>query len=96
MAASSEADPQSLPPELPLSPGTAFDPQGYNDRAGRGFIVLDDPAMIPAPAATWLQPDEIVLGVEQNGQSQAFPISQMAYHHIANMSIGGEPYLVTY
>ena len=27
---------------------------------------------------------------------QAYPVNQMAYHHIANTSLAGEPFVVTY
>ena len=44
-----------------------------------------------------MQPDEIVLGVvHPSGAAHAFAASMMAYHHIANTTIAGEPYLVTY
>lgn len=53
--------------------------------------------MIPAAEATWLDDEEIVMGlVASNGETRAFPVRQMAYHHIANLTVGGEPYLVTY
>jgi hypothetical protein len=53
--------------------------------------------MIPAAEATWLDDGEIVMGlVAKNGETRAFPVRQMAYHHIANLTVGGEPYLVTY
>ncbi len=74
---------------------TNYDPAGFSQTGGR-FIVLDDPVMIAAAQATWLDSDELVLGVEQNGAAQAFPVFQMVYHHIANTTVGGEPYLVTY
>ncbi len=80
--------------DLPAAPTTAFDPAGL--RVGAGFVVLDDPGMVPAQEAWWLDDEDIVLGVHQNGEAQAFPIMQMAYHHIANTTVGGEPYLVTY
>lgn len=85
----------SMPNSPAESPTTVFDPAGRRGRGG-GFVVLDNPVMILAAQATWLEADQIVLGVEQNGEAQAFPIAQMAYHHIANTYIGGEPYLVTY
>ena len=34
--------------------------------------------------------------VAHNGETRAFPVRQMAYHHIANLSVAGVPYLVTY
>lgn len=74
-----------------------FDDDYLAGGPGRGFVVLDDPEMVMASEATWLLPDEIVLGVvHPSGAAQAFPIGQMAYHHIANTTIAGEPYLVTY
>ncbi|MBW8012082.1 MAG: DUF3179 domain-containing protein [Chloroflexi bacterium] len=93
-AISGETD-NSNSDSLDPAPTTAFDPAGRGGRGG-GFVVLDNPTMIAAAQATWLDADEIVLGVEQNDEAQAFPISQMAYHHIANTTVGGEPYLVTY
>ena len=74
---------------------TNYDPAGFSQTGGR-FIVLDDPVMIAAQQATWLASDELVLGVEQNGVAHAYPVFQMVYHHIANTTVGGEPYLVTY
>ena len=64
---------------------------------GTRFVPLDDPVMIPASEVTWLAPDSIVLGVvHPSGEVQAFAADMMAYHHIANTTIVGEPYLVTY
>ena len=75
---------------------TEFDPDGLSIGPGSGFVVLDNPAVIPGEQATWLTPDELILGVIVGEEARAYPISQMAYHHIANDQIGGEPYLVTY
>ncbi len=60
------------------------------------FIALDNPAYIAPSEATWLSPDDVVLGVVRGEEAVAFPVKQMAYHHIANTTIAGEPYLVTY
>ncbi|MCH7567433.1 MAG: DUF3179 domain-containing protein [Nitrospirae bacterium] len=78
------------------SPPTEFDPEGLSIGPGSSFVVLDDPAVIPGTQATWLDPEELILGVSVGGEARAYPISQMAYHHIANDQIDGEPYLVTY
>lgn len=75
---------------------TAYEEAGLSTSAGGRFVSLDDPVMIPANQATWLQPDDIVIGVVQNDDARAYPIKQAAYHHIINDTIGGEPYLVTY
>lgn len=74
----------------------AFDAAGLLAGPGAGFIVLDNPEVVSAAKATWLSADELVLGVAWNGEARAYPISQMAYHHIANDEIGGKPFLVTY
>ena len=90
------SQPTPTPNDIEPAPTTVYNPAGLNLGAGSGFISLDNPMMVSADQANWLKPDEIVMGVEQNGEAHAFPISQMAYHHIANTVIGGEPYLVTY
>lgn len=60
------------------------------------FDSADDPNLVPVSQATWLAPNDVVLGVVQGDDAVAFPIQQMAYHHIANVRIAGEPWLVTY
>ena len=52
--------------------------------------------MVAAATATWMEPDDVVLGVVRGDEAHAFPASQMAFHHIANVTVAGEPYLVTY
>ncbi len=101
-----ESASSARPASPELSPGlaegsgpsvwTEFDPDGLSIGPGSGFVVLDNPAVIPGEQATWLAPDELILGVIVGDKARAYPISQMAYHHIANDQIGGEPYLVTY
>jgi len=103
-AEDSESSAQPASPELSQGPPegsgtpvlTEFDPDGLSIGPGSGFVVLDNPAVIPGEQATWLAPDELILGVIVANEARAYPISQMAYHHIANDQIGGEPYLVTY
>lgn len=89
--------PTATPRPQSLTAADTFNPAGLSVGPGSGFISLDEPLMIPAADATWLQEDNIVMGlVAHNGATRAFPISQMAYHHIANLSVAGVPYLVTY
>lgn len=92
--------PEPSPPQnaqvTPPAPTAAFDPAGFRSGPGSGFVVLDEPRVIPGSQATWLSTDELVLGVVVGEVARAYPISQMAYHHIANDVIDGEPFLVTY
>ena len=60
------------------------------------FVPLDNPDVVSAEAASFLQPDDRVLGVTVNGDSRAYPISMMTFHHVANDIVGGERVLVTF
>jgi len=93
-SADSSADTAVAPGEIQLE--VEFDPEGLAIGPGSGFIALNDPAVVPGVQASWLAADEQVLGVVVGDEARAYPISQMAYHHIANDQIDGEPYLVTY
>ncbi len=43
-----------------------------------------------------LSPSEMVMAVGLNGDGRAYPILQMAYHHIVNDTVGEVPIAVTY
>jgi type IV secretory pathway VirB2 component (pilin) len=47
-------------------------------------------------ARTFLVDAEIVMGIDVNGVALAYPIRQLAYHHLVNEQIGGTPLVVTY
>lgn len=38
---------------------------------------------------------ELIL-IERNGERRAFSMQEMAYHHVAQGELGGEPYLVSF
>jgi hypothetical protein len=59
------------------------------------FHPVDGPAF-DAESASKLDKNEMVLAVAFNGDQRAYPISQMAYHHIVNDFVGGVPVAVTY
>jgi hypothetical protein len=57
----------------------------------------------PIPAAQFvaqsqskLDPKEMILAVRFGGDARAYPIGQMAYHHILNDVVDGVPIAVTY
>ena len=60
------------------------------------FVPLDNPDVVPANTVTFLQPDDRVLGLTVNGESRAYPINMMTFHHVANDVVGGLPVLVTF
>ncbi len=60
------------------------------------FNGLAQPAFVAAREVTFVEPTDLVLAVSRNGDAAAFPIRQIAYHHIVNDRIGGTPAVVTY
>jgi hypothetical protein len=43
-----------------------------------------------------LDPKEMIMAIRYGDDARAYPISQMAYHHILNDTVGGVPVVVTY
>lgn len=72
-----------------------FDEGRFKPNAGT-FPALTDPAVVPAEEARWLDDDTLVLGATQNGEARAYPIFQLQFHHVANDTLGGKPYLITF
>ena len=59
------------------------------------FHPVPQPGFISAESAK-LNAGEMVLALNFNNDARAYPISQMAYHHIVNDFVGGVPVAVTY
>lgn len=57
---------------------------------------LDDPKMISAEEADYLLPDDLVFGVEINGDARAYPLRIMGWHEMFNETIGGVPVALAY
>jgi hypothetical protein len=53
-------------------------------------------AQFIAPAQSKLDTKEMILAVSLGSDARAYPISQMAYHHVLNDVVGGVPIAVTY
>jgi hypothetical protein len=60
-----------------------------------GIPALDSPAVLAASAAPW-HDDEIVMGVEVEGEARAYPVALLNWHELVNDTLGGRPILVTY
>jgi hypothetical protein len=52
--------------------------------------------MLSASEASYLSPEDRVIGITLNGESRAYPISILNWHEIVNDQIKGERYAVTY
>jgi len=49
-----------------------------------------------AQSKSKLDPKEMIMAVRLEGDARAYPISQMAYHHVLNDVVAGVPIAVTY
>ncbi len=61
-----------------------------------GIPSLDNPKMIPAGEADYLREDDLVFGVEINGDVRAYPLRIMGWHEMFNDVIGGVPVALAY
>jgi len=52
--------------------------------------------MLATVAENKMDPTKLIIGVTINGQSKAYPIEIIGYHHQVQDTIGGEPVMVTY
>jgi hypothetical protein len=50
----------------------------------------------PAAAAAFVEPGEMVLAIQVHGEAVAYPVRQVAYHHVVEDMVGGTPLAVTY
>ena len=55
-----------------------------------GIPPLENPQVIPASEAAYLEPDEPVFGVVVNGEARAYPWRIMAWHELSNDVVGGK------
>ena len=60
------------------------------------FHPLPQPWYVAIPKATHVKDSDMVLGIQLIGESRAYPISVMAYHHLVNDVVAGQPLVVTY
>jgi hypothetical protein len=60
------------------------------------FRPLPRPGFADAAQAKDVADDDLVLGVEVGPESHAYPVRAMAYHHVVNDVIAGEPIVATY
>ena len=61
-----------------------------------GIPALVNPTLIPPAEADYLTPDELVFGVEINGDVRAYPLRIMDWHEMFNDVIGGVPVALAY
>lgn len=60
------------------------------------FAPIEATRSAPASLALWVEENDPVLSVTLNGDAAAYPVRQIAYHHIVQDVVGGVPVAVTY
>ncbi len=60
------------------------------------FAPLPGPGFVRASAAGFVAPGDMVMSVYRPGDPVAYPIRQLAYHHLVQDSVGGVPIVATY
>lgn len=61
-----------------------------------GIPALDNPTMLPAAEADYLEPWEPVFGIAINGDARAYPLRILDWHEMANDVVGGVPVSLAY
>ena len=60
------------------------------------FNPLQQTAYAKAGDAGFVRAKDMVLAVTINGEAVAYPVRQMAYHHVVHDTVGGVPIVATY
>jgi hypothetical protein len=60
----------------------------FNPLANAGYARAD--------AATFVGDGDLVMAVARNGEAVAYPIRQLAYHHLVQDTVGRVPIVITY
>jgi hypothetical protein len=55
-----------------------------------------DPAFASGERVSWILAKDLVVGVEIQGDSRAYPVSTLSRHEIVNDTVGGVPIAVTW
>src|SRR5262247_3306110 len=61
-----------------------------------GFNPLPNADYARAGEAGFVDDSDMVMAIELNGDAVAYPVRQMAYHHVVNDVVGGKPITATY
>lgn len=60
------------------------------------FAPLSDTAYVKVEQVDFIEDKDMVLAIELNGEAVAYPIKQLAYHHIVQDIVGETPIVATY
>lgn len=60
------------------------------------FNPLPNPEFVAADRASFVADPDMVMAVAISGEAVAYPIRQLAYHHLVHDEVGGVPIVATY
>jgi hypothetical protein len=80
-------------PLLPVGLATWFAHQNYYHWM---FNPLEKPNYARAGQTDFIDGKDMVLGVSYGGDSVAYPVRLLAYHHLVHDKVGGKPIVATY
>lgn len=60
------------------------------------FAPLLNATYVKISQVDFIEEEDMVMAVELNGEAAAYPIRQLAYHHIVQDTLGGIPIVITY
>lgn len=61
-----------------------------------GIPAILDPRFIPASEASFLEDQDLVIGVAEGQISKAYPLRILTWHEVVNDRLGEKPVAVTY
>ena len=61
-----------------------------------GIPSIDDPKFVKVSESQFMSDSDIVVGLDINGETKAYPLFIMVWHEIVNDKVGGVPVAVTY
>jgi len=61
-----------------------------------GIPALLEPRFVDAAEASFLRPEDRMLGFIQGGEARAYPIRILSWHELVNDRVGGTPVLVSW
>ncbi len=61
-----------------------------------GIPSIDNPKFVKTNEAEFVSDNDVVIGLEINGETKAYPLSILVWHEIVNDNVGGTPVAVTY
>lgn len=78
---------------LPIFPATWFARQNHFEWM---FRPLPNAAYTKAADVSFINDTDMILAIENGGEAVAYPVRLMAYHHVVQDTVGGEPIVATY